>query len=129
MDQAMVKIMDMVQQINRASHEQEKAGVEIMKAVESMRVLGQGVKRSTQEQSKGSKLITTAVERVMLMIRHILQATQEQKKGSEQITHALQIFTQGIEESALQAREMDNIVTTLSSHSKQLEQKIGRFKI
>ena len=128
-DQAMVQIMDRVQQINRASHEQEKAGAEIMKAVENMRVLGQGVKRSTQEQSKGSKLITTAVERVMLMIRHILQATQEQKKGSEQITHALQIFTQGIEESALQAREMDNIVTTLSSHSKQLEQKIGRFKI
>jgi methyl-accepting chemotaxis protein len=128
-DHSMVQMTKMVQQINRATHDQEKSSLEIIKAVDEMRTLGQQVKRSTQEQGKGSKLITTAVEKVMLMIRHILGATQEQTGGSERINRALLIFKDGTGESARRAEEMTQVVATLSSRSKQLEQEIGRFKV
>lgn len=128
-DRSMLQMTKMVQQINRATHDQEKSSSDIIKAVEEMRTLGQQVKRSTQEQGKGSKLITAAVEKVMVMIRHILGATQEQTGGSERINRALLVFKEGTGESARRAEEMNQVVSTLSSRSKQLGQEIGRFKI
>jgi methyl-accepting chemotaxis protein len=128
-DHSMVQMMDMVQQLNQATHEQEKASFEIIKAVEEMRILGQQVKLSTKEQGKGSKLITAAIERVMTMIHQILGATQEQSGGSERINRALTIFKDGTEENARRAEDMNEVVGTLSSRSKQLEEEIGRFKI
>src|SRR5581483_7150120 len=128
-DHSMVQMTKMVQQINQATHDQEKSSLEIIKAVEEMRILGRQVKRSTQEQGKGSKLITAAVEKVTVMIRHILGATQEQTGGSERIHHALLVFKEGTDKSARRAEEMNQVVAALSSRSKQLEQEIGRFKI
>lgn len=128
-DQAMSRIKERVQQINLATHEQEKASREIMNASENMRELGQQVKSSIKKQSNGSRLITGAVEKVMVMIRQILNATQEQNKGSRRIEHAVQIFKETANASVQRATELNQIVTTLSSDSKSLEQEISRFKI
>ena len=128
-DRAMYRVKEMVQEINRATHEQERASREIMNASETMRTLGKQVKTSIQEQSNGSKLITRAAEKVLVMIRQILNATQEQSKGSERIQHAVQVFKETTNAGVRRATEMNQIVTTLSSDSKRLEQETSRFKI
>lgn len=128
-DKAMLLVMEMIEQINRAIQDQEKTSLNITKAVEKMRTLGQQVKNATQEQGKGSRLITNAIEKVMVMIHQILSATQEQTSGSEQINRAILIFKEGTEESVHRAAEMNNVVSTLSSRSKQLEEEVSRFKI
>lgn len=128
-DRAMYRIKEMVQEINRATHEQERASKEILNASDTMRALGKQVKTSIQEQSNGSKLITRAAEKVLMMIRQILNATQEQSRGSERIQHAVQVFKQTTNAGVQRATEMNQIVTSLSSDSKKLEQEISRFKI
>jgi methyl-accepting chemotaxis protein len=128
-DRAMTEIKEMVRHINGAIHEQELSTVNSMKAIDNIRTLGLHVKDSTKEQSRTSRFISAATVRVTGMIDQILLATQEQKKSNEVILNSLQVFKQVTGSNASKAEELNNLVSTLSSNSKQLEREISRFRI
>jgi len=126
-DDAMEQVKEIVQHINTSIHEQDRASSEITRAVEHMRQLGQEVKRSTAEQSRESKLITNAVENVTAMINQIAAAMQAQTRGAEKINEALSVFREVKVAGTRKAEEMKQMVETLSSRSRKLEQEVGRF--
>jgi methyl-accepting chemotaxis protein len=128
-EQAMLQVKQIVEQLNRGTHEQDNASAEITRGVERMRELGQNAKRSTQEQRKESRHITDAVEVVAGRINQILGATKDQTKQSEQILEALGVFREVTVESSRRAEEMKRTVELLADRSAALDEEIGRFSV
>jgi len=126
---AMSRVKETATQLNRGTHEQDSAGLEITRGVEQMLHLGLEVKNATQEQRRESALITRSVEIVAARTKEILLETQEQSKRADQIQEALKIFRDVTLQTARRAAHTSETVTDLSSHAQGLEEEIGRFRL
>lgn len=126
---AMNQVKETATQLNRGTHEQDSAGIEITRGVEQMLHLGLEVKNATQEQRRESSLITRSVERVAARIKEILVETQDQSKRADQIQEALQIFREVTVQTTRRAAHASETVADLSAHAQGLEKEIGRFRL
>ena len=125
----MNQVKETATQLNRGTHEQDSAGIEITRGVEQMLHLGLEVKNATQEQRRESSLITRSVERVAARIKEILVETQDQSKRADQIQEALQIFREVTVQTTRRAAHASETVADLSAHAQGLEKEIGRFRL
>lgn len=127
-DRAIIEVREIVDQINRATHDQNAATREIVQAVDNIRDLGTAVRQSTDEQRRGSRLITSSATNVTEMVSEIAQALSAQSRGSETIQSALRVFNGVSDETTRGVEAINQSVSTLSDRTKKLEGEIGRFR-
>ncbi len=88
--------LSMVQEIARATGEQARGAVSIVKSTETLRDLSHQLQTATTEQRGGSEQILTEVDKIRSLAEEVKRATQEQSTGSTMIRQAMEKLTQAV---------------------------------
>lgn len=126
---AMNHVKAIALQLGRGTHEQDAASVEITRGVEQMAHLGLEVKSAAQQQRRESSLITQSVEIVASRIKEISVETKDQSKRADSIQEALKVFREITIASARRAEQTKATVDELTERTRELEERIGRFRL
>jgi methyl-accepting chemotaxis protein len=116
--------LQMVQEIARATTEQARGSVSIVRATEQLRDLAHSLRRGTKEQTLGSEQILEAVNRIRSLSEEMRRATGEQSAGSAIIRQAMDRLTAAVGEVMAQIQiqsgaslEVEKVMETFSTTS------------
>ncbi|WP_429886031.1 methyl-accepting chemotaxis protein [Geoalkalibacter halelectricus] len=96
---------------------------------EDMREIAARVKAGTSEQTVGSRQISQNMEKIRGMIENINDATRAQSERSHQVVQAMVSMREIAESNVARTQELDQVVESLSTHSRTLKDEIGAFKV
>jgi methyl-accepting chemotaxis protein len=122
-----MRVRAMVEEIGRATREQDNAGGDIQRGIETVRNLAEGLKRSTGDISDQSRVSARAVENVATALTQIRDGAETQRAAAAHILEATHVFREGAAETTRRAESMRATVKALHDRSSALERELGRF--
>jgi septation ring formation regulator EzrA len=98
-------------------------------AIDKVRSVGEDVRTSIQAQQKDSRIMTAAVRAMTSRLRAIAEAIEAQNRERNRIEGALGVFEGAAQASVERARQLGEVVRTLSERLEQLERQLGDFRV
>ncbi len=123
------RLSQVVQEITRATHEQQNASKLLAKNAEEVYELCGLVQSAATEQLAGNSKITTAVREVGGTIKQTVLATQAQIDDVERIASAVEVLLEKAHVTREATREMDRIVEMLAGRASDLEGATEQFTL
>jgi methyl-accepting chemotaxis protein len=124
----LTRVKNMVDEIARGTREQDNAGSEIQRGVETVRELAEDLKRATGALSDQSRLSAQAVSSVASALGQIRDGSEAQRAAGAQILAAAQHFREGAAEATRRAEAMRTTVDALRERSGALERELAHFR-
>jgi methyl-accepting chemotaxis protein len=125
----MERVRGGVEQIRRATQEQDQGHAVVSKGSVVMRDVAQQVRGTTEEQARGSGRIRESIEGVRIAAEQINEALQEQSQACAMVLEALGAVQERTRENGQAARTLDGVTRSLRTHAETLREEVGRFQL
>jgi methyl-accepting chemotaxis protein len=125
----MEKVRSGVEQIRRASVEQDSGHVVVSQSSVMMRVVAQQVRGTTEEQARGSSRIRESIEGVREAVEQINAALQEQSQACASALSVLESVQTRTRSNEDATRTLDDVTRAMSLHAESLKREVERFQI
>lgn len=124
---ALAQVSRATEEIERSTAAQRHAQEQMFSAIEQVQKVNVEVRVSTQAQTSASHAIAAAVRSMTARLSAIADASATQNDDRARIEHSLGSFEDALASSVARAREIDQVVTTLSARLIELERKLKVF--
>lgn len=118
-----------VEQVTKATHEQEIGSEHLVGVAEKIKEVSELIKRGMQEQNTGIHLISKNFELTNERIKHIADASSEQGKTNEEILSAAEKIKAICNNTLTIAQEMAVSFNTLYQEAEALKRDMEGFKL
>jgi methyl-accepting chemotaxis protein len=125
----MEKVRSGVEQIRRASVEQDSGHVVVSQSSVMMREVAQQVRGTTEEQARGSSRIRESIEGVREAVEQINAALQEQSQACASALSVLESVQTRTRSNEDATRTLDDVTRAMSLHAESLKREVERFQI
>ena len=126
---AVMEVHDATQRISAAAQAQRDAQQKVAVAIAKVRSVGDDVRTSTEAQRQDSRAMTNAVRAMTSRLQTIAQASEAQNRERDRIQGALGVFEGAAQGSVEHARQLDDVMRTLSERLEQLQRQLAAFRI
>jgi len=127
--QALSEVNRATAQIESNTLGQRHAQQQMATAVEQVRRVGQEVRRSTELQTTESHAIADAVRSMTARLAAIANASATQSDDRARIQQSLGTFEGALRTGVARARQIDEVVSTLSARLEELERQLRLFRL
>jgi methyl-accepting chemotaxis protein len=126
---AVNEVHDATSRISSAAEAQRNAQQKVALAIAKVRSVGDDVRTSTEAQRHDSRAMTTAVRAMSGRLQTIAQASEAQSRERNRIQGALGVFEGAAQGSVEHARQLDDVMRTLTERLQQLQKQLGAFQV
>jgi methyl-accepting chemotaxis protein len=124
----MEKVRSGVEQIRRASVEQDSGHVVVSQSSVMMREVAQQVRGTTEEQARGSSRIRESIEGVREAVEQINAALQEQSQACASALSVLESVQTRTRSNEDATRTLDDVTRAMSLHAESLRREVAHFR-
>jgi methyl-accepting chemotaxis protein len=125
----MEKVRAGVEQIRRASVEQDGGHAVVSQSSVMMREVAQQVRGTTEEQARGSSRIRESIEGVREAVEQINAALQEQSQACASALSGLEAVQNRTRSNEDAARTLDEVTHAMVEHAESLRREVSRFRV
>ncbi|MCD6459698.1 Cache 3/Cache 2 fusion domain-containing protein [bacterium] len=122
-------VSKLIEEVNRATAEQQTGSEEISKAMEVLNNVTQGILTASNEQAKGVEEISSAMQNVAKVSQEISAAMAEQEKGTSGVAGAVQIVNKIADDNKHGVQEFVGVTEQLTQESHTIEEIVARFQV
>ena len=126
---AVTEVHEATNRISMAAAAQRAAQQKVALAIEKVRSVGDDVRTSTEAQRQDSRAMTAAVRAMTSRLQVIAQASEAQSRERDRIQGALGVFEGAAQGGVEHARQLDDVMRTLTERLKQLQKELGAFRV
>jgi methyl-accepting chemotaxis protein len=123
------KLRDLAQHLRRGTKEQSLGSQQIIEAMDRIRSLSEEMKRATSEQSAGSALIRQAMDRLTAAVAEVLAQNQAQGQAGKEVERVMEDFASASRSNLASIREATGQVDSLSQRAEEVARVISQFQI
>jgi methyl-accepting chemotaxis protein len=125
----MERVRGGVEEIRRATQEQERSHEVVSSSSVLMREVAQQVRGTTEEQARGSGRIRESIEGVRQAVEQINAALQEQSQACASALRGLERVKERTRANEEASGTLDAVTRALRTHADGLRQEVARFRV